>query len=105
MAPMNMTAMTLDPAHTLMQTTDDTNVVVGRMEDEKYNELCDAGLAAMDETERAEIYAELQQYVYDNVFIIPMFVKMITYGVWDYIDGFVADPGQQVKFVDMSIKQ
>ena len=61
-------------------------------------------MAEMDETRRAELYEELQQYMYDNVFQIPMFVKMVTYGVWDYIDGFVADPGQQVRFADITIK-
>ena len=52
-------------------------------------------MAEMDETRRAELYEELQQYMYDNVFQIPMFVKMVTYGVWDYIDGFVADPASR----------
>ena len=104
MAPMNMTAMTLDPAHTLMQTTDDTNVVVGRMEDEKYNELCDAGLAAMDETERAEIYAELQKYVYDNVYQIPMYVPNITYAYWDYLEGVIPDAAQQLDVRVISLK-
>ena len=99
-----MTATTGDPHHSLNGMLATSSNITGKITDEHFNDLANEALAALDETERGEIYAELQQYVYDNVFIIPMFVKMITYGVWDYIDGFVADPGQQVKFVDMSIK-
>ncbi len=101
----NMTATTGDPHHSLNGFLETSSNITGKITDAHFNELANEALAAMDETERAEIYAELQQYVYDNVFIIPMFVKAVTYGVWDYIDGFVADPGQQVKFVDISVKQ
>ena len=102
---MNMTATTGDPHHTLSGTLLSSSNTTGKITDEKYNELCNQAVAEMDETKRGELYAEIQQYMFDNVFQIPMFVKAITYGVWDYVDGFVADPGQQLKFVDMSIKQ
>ena len=102
---MNMTATTGDPHHTLNGVLANSSNTTGKILDEHFNDLANQALAEMDETKRGELYAEIQQYMFDNVFQIPMFVKMITYGVWDYIDGFVADPGQQLKFVDMSIKQ
>ena len=101
----NMTATTGDPHHSLNGMLASSSSVTGKITDEHFNELADEALAEMDATRRGELYAELQQYVYDNVFIIPMFVKMITYGVWDYVDGFVPDPGQQIKFSEISIKQ
>ena len=101
----NMTTTTGDPHHAISGLLSTSTNITGKITDEHFNELANQGLAAMDETERAEIYAELQQYMYDNVFVIPMFVGVITYGVWDYIDGFYPDPGRQVKFAGISIKQ
>ena len=100
----NMTATTGDPHHTLVNVVAAGANITGKVTDEHFNELANEAMAEMDETRRAELYEELQQYMYDNVFQIPMFVKMVTYGVWDYIDGFVADPGQQVRFADITIK-
>ena len=101
----NMTATTGDPHHSLNNFLATSSNITGKITDEHFNELANQALAAMDETERGEIYAELQQYMYDNIFAIPMFVKVTTYAVWDYIDGFYPDPGQQVRFADISIKQ
>ncbi len=98
---MNMTASTGDPAHTLNTTRMGQT---GRIDDERYVELFDAGLAAMDETERGEIYAEIQQYVYDEVLQLPIFVKNITYGYWDYLDGFIPTPDQLIDFRIISFR-
>ena len=100
----NMTAMTGDPMHTLNQTVDDAVQITGKVEDEHYNELFDQGAAEMDETARAEIYQELQQYVYENAFQIPMYQQIITYGVRDYIDGFIPDAGLQLDLKVITIK-
>ncbi len=99
----NMTASTGDPAHTLNSTRGVT--VTGKIDDPEYVELYDAGMSAMDATERGEIYAELQQYVYDNVLQIPLFVRVISYGYWDYLDGFYPAPDQMVDFRTISVKQ
>ena len=101
----NMTVTTSDPHHAISNLLGTSTNIVGKITDEHFNELANQGLSAMDETERGEIYAELQQYMYDNVYVIPMFVGVITYGVWDYIDGFYPDPGRQVKFNGITIKE
>ena len=100
----NMTAMTGDPMHTLNQTVDDAVQITGKVTDAKYNELFDQGAAEMDETARAEIYKELQQYVYENAFQIPMYQQVITYGVRDYIEGFLPDAGVQLDLKLITIK-
>ena len=99
----NMTASTGDPAHTLNSTRGTT--VTGKIDDPTFVELFDAGMSAMDATERGEIYAELQQYVYDNVLQIPIFVRVISYGYWDYLDGFYPAPDQMVDFKTVSVIQ
>ena len=98
----NMNATTGDPAHTLTGMVAKGTSVISKITDERFNELAIAAEGAMDETERAEIYAELQQYVYDNVLQIPVFTKMQTYGIWDYVEGFIPDPAQQISIKDYS---
>ena len=99
----NMTATTGDPHHAISVYLEDGVNVIGKITDEEFNELADAAMVEMDNTKRAELYKELQQCMHDKVLQIPMFVNTSTYGVWDYIDGFYPDAGQQLKFVDMSI--
>ena len=85
----NMTANTADPAHTLNGTDQNSPRMSFRVTDARYNELMEEGLREMDETKRAAIYEELQQYVYENAIQIPMFEEIITYAVRDYVVGFV----------------
>lgn len=77
--------------------------MIDMITDERYNELYEQGASEMDETARAEIYAELQAYVYENAFQIPMYQQVITYAVRDYVEGFVPDAGLQLEFKYMSI--
>lgn len=76
----SMTAATADPAHALNNLRNTSTVVVSRVNDEKFNELASEGLGALDETERGEIYAEIQQYIFDNVLQIPVNHKKQAYG-------------------------
>ena len=98
----NMNATTGDPAHTLTGMVAKGTSVTSKITDERFNELAELAEQAMDETERAEIYAELQQHVYDNVLQIPVFTKKMTYGLWDYVEGFVPDAAQQISIKDYS---
>ena len=100
----SMTAATADPAHALNNLRNTSTVVVSRVDDERFNELMQAGTDAMDETERTEVYAELQQYVYDNVLEIPVHHRQQAYGVWDYVDGFYPEPHQLISIKELSFK-
>ena len=98
----NMTASTGDPVHTLNQTTG--SMVTGRIDNEEYLQLFDEGMRASD-TEREQIYADIQQLVYDEVLQLPLYVRVITYGYWDYLDGVYLSPDNLVEFKTISIKQ
>lgn len=100
----NMTAMTGDPMHTLNGTVLAASAVTGKVTDAKYNELFDKGNAELDVEKRAEIFAELQSYVFENAFQIPMYQQIITYGTRDYIEGFIPDAGLQVDCRVITIK-
>ena len=100
----NMTAMTGDPMHTLSQTVQEAVQITTKVTDEHYNELYTQGAAELDETKRAEIYQELQAYVYENAFQIPMYQQVITYAIRDYIEGFIPDAGVQLDLKLITIK-
>lgn len=100
----NMTAMTMDPAHALNQTVDHSAAVLGSLTDERYNELFDAALIELDEAKRAELYDELQAYIFETAWQIPMFVPEIPYAYWDYLEGVIPDPGQQLDMRILSLK-
>ncbi len=96
----NMTASTGDPVHTLNQTTG--SMVTGRIDNEEYLELFDAGMRASAD-EREQIYADIQQLVFDEVLQLPLYVRVITYGYWDYLDGLYLAPDNLVSFAPISI--
>ncbi len=96
LAVTNMTAMTGDPMHTMNAMVNTSATITGKVTDEHYNELFEQGAAELDETKRAEIYAELQAYDHDNAYHIPLFQQIITYGVRDYIENFEPDAGLQL---------
>ncbi len=91
-----------DPVHTLNQTTG--SMVTGRIDNEEYLQLFDEGMRASD-TEREQIYADIQQLVYDEVLQLPLYVRVITDGYWDYLDGVYLSPDNLVEFKTISIKQ
>ena len=99
---MNMTCTTGDPAHTLNGNVLTSSNTIGKFTDETFNEMFNESVSEMDETKRGEIYADIQQYVFDNVLEIPMFLKMIAYGYWDYVEGLYCDPGQQISVKDIT---
>ena len=89
----SMTANTGDPAHAYSQLVGSSANITFSWDDEEFNRLCNEALVELDETRRAEIYAEVQQYVYETAGHIPMYEGVITYGAHDYIEGFIPDAG------------
>ena len=48
-----------------------------------------------DETKRAEIYSQVQDYVFEHAFIVPLDEPLINYATQPYVKGFVANAGVQ----------
>lgn len=52
----------------------------------------------LDTEERAKAYGDLQEYLYDIRFTVPMLETPVVFGVSDKVEGFVSDPLQQINF-------
>lgn len=61
--------------------------------DEVLNKMILDARAELDTEKRAQAYADLQQYVYDNALVIPLAQAVQYYGTRDYVEGFVPDAG------------
>ncbi len=87
-----LTAATGDPDHVYGQFNSDSGSIQASS-DETFGRLLQEGRSELDNTKRAEIYAELQKYIHDNVLMIPIAVPNMTFGVRDYVDNLSHDPG------------
>lgn len=50
----------------------------------------------LDNDERAQAYGELQEYLYDIRYTVPLLETPVVFGVSDKVEGFVSDPLQQI---------
>ena len=80
-----------EPAIILFDTTEDSSLVASKIDVKRYNELYGEALAEEEEEARAELYAELQQLVHEDVLMIPCIEGADSYGVSDYLEGFAPD--------------
>ncbi len=61
--------------------------------DTTIDEYLDRGAAEFDYDTRAGIYEELQQYVWEKNYCIPLCFPNVVYGIGDNIEGFYPHPG------------
>ncbi len=52
----------------------------------------------LDNDERAEAYGDLQEYLYEIRYTVPLLETPVVFGVSDSVEGFVSDPLQQIDF-------
>ena len=57
--------------------------------DEQLEKWMADGLVTIDEAARRNIYENIQQSIYDNVYLIPVVDYAATFAVADYVEGFV----------------
>lgn len=60
--------------------------------DPVFNEMIQEGRVEQDEEKRTEIYKEVQRYVAENMYEIPLLNPIFAYGTRDYVTNFDADP-------------
>ena len=85
---MELKANMLDPSKVLDPLRAGGAMKLTATKDEELESLLAAGLSTVDETERAAIYAEIQQIVYDNAYLIPLVDYAATFVTADYVEGF-----------------
>ncbi|HEY0188813.1 MAG TPA: ABC transporter substrate-binding protein [Cellulomonas sp.] len=67
--------------------------------------LMDQGLATSDDTQRAEIYSQLQQLVADELPSVPLTYKSSLIGVRDGIDGLVVLPNGTTRLAGLTVSE
>lgn len=59
----------------------------------------------LDAEERAAAYGDLQEYMYDIRYTVPMLETPVIFGVSDKVEGFVSDPLQQINLNSIVVYQ
>ncbi|WP_158099032.1 ABC transporter substrate-binding protein [Flavonifractor sp. An100] len=101
---MAATYSTGDPGHALADFDTRSDGFL-RPNDTHIDELLDKGNATYDETERAAVYAELQQYIYDQCYMIGVANKMVNYVITDKVQNFYCDPGDIPSFAGVVVTE
>lgn len=60
--------------------------------DPVFNEMLDKAAVISDVAERTDAYKEIQRYVAENYYEIPLLTPVFAYGTRDYVTSFDADP-------------
>lgn len=101
---MAATYSTGDPGHALAD-FDTRSDGFFRPIDKKIDELLDKGSAAYDQTERAAIYEELQNYIYHQYYMIGVANKTVNYVITDKVNNFYCDPGNIPSFAAVTVSE
>lgn len=91
----NLTVDSYDPDQNYMNLRATSSMLSMKTSDETLNNLLDQGQSEIDETKRAEIYSEVQDYIFEHAFLIPIDEPIINYAAQPYVKGFVANAGVQ----------
>ena len=65
--------------NTIVDTMRDYNFQIMAIPDAEYNDLCIQALAETDSAVRAELYAQIDQWLFDNFQAIPVAERVVTY--------------------------
>lgn len=90
-----LTTDTFDPDQTYSNFYADSSYASVRTSDETVNRLLNEGKQEMDSEKRAEIYAELQDYIIEHAIFIPVAQPLISYATQSYVEVFVPNVGVQ----------
>jgi len=83
-----------DPGHALYQyDTRGFGSSLVSPSDSKVDGMLDEGSRTYDDQARIKVYQELQDYLHDQVYIIPIADKMIMYATSNKVENFPCDPG------------
>lgn len=74
----------------LFSSTKDSSNLVAGTDDQTLLDMINAAELETDADARAELYTEIQQYMYDNVICIPICQRIWGMACWNYVDNFNA---------------
>ena len=73
--------------------------------DPVFNEMLDKAAVITDTAERNDAYKEIQRYVAENCYEIPLLTPIFAYGTRDYVTFFDADPSNVPKLKSVTFAQ
>lgn len=73
--------------------------------DPKIDEYLNEGAKTFDDTQRAEIYKEAQQYIWDMNYCVPICFPNVTYGTSNRVQGLECNPGSTPDLAKVTISQ
>jgi len=82
-----------------------TGLNMSHINDPKVDELIMKGRAAVDLTERAEVYAELQRYIVDLALWVPLWIDQYFVGFNKRIQNAVWHPDNYTEYYDAWITE
>lgn len=100
----NLTCNTGDADQWFALLTENSTKKSDRKTDPILNKMIADARSELDVETRRQLYVDLQQYVYDNVIVLPLAQAMQYYGVRNYVEGFIPDAGLIPDFSVITIK-
>lgn len=101
---MAATYSTGDPGHALADFDTRSDGFL-RPIDKDVDEMLDKGAAAYDSTERQAVYEELQEYLYNQYYMIGVANKTVNYIITDNVQNFYCDPGDIPSFASVVVTE
>lgn len=97
-----LTISTADASQVVSHLSSSAAQVTYRWNDPKLDEMIAAGMRELDEDKRLELYQEIQQYVFDHVYDIPVLNTYCTVACRDYVQGLESDSRMLLDFASVS---
>lgn len=97
-----LTISTADASQVVSHLNSTASQVTYRWNDPALDEMIASGMRELDETRRAEIYQEIQSYVLENVYDIPVLNTYCTLACRDYVQGLESDSRMLLDFASVS---
>lgn len=97
-----LTISTADASQVVAHLSSSASQVTYRWNDPKLDALIASGMKELDPAKRATVYQEIQDYVFQNVYDIPVLNTYCTIACRDYVQGFESDSRMLLDFASVS---
>ncbi|MCI8422254.1 MAG: ABC transporter substrate-binding protein [Lawsonibacter sp.] len=97
-----LTISTADASQVVSHLNSSASQITYRWNDPALDTMIASGMCELDEGKRAEIYQEIQRYVFENVYDIPVLNTYCTLACRDYVQGLESDSRMLLDFASVS---
>ena len=97
-----LTISTADASQVVSHLNSGASQVTYRWNDPALDAMIASGMSELDEDKRAEVYQEIQSYVFEHVYDIPVLNTYCTLACRDYVQGLESDSRMLLDFASVS---